>query len=705
MISRIESYTLRSIVLAAVTAMVCLGIVFISLYALYPSTGASIKFLVYVLVFNLFPGLVLCRLFLPNATEAGVYFAFSLGIGVVANVLTVTLLWPFGRLSLLFLLPIVASGIAMVRLYRSDSVELLKWAEKSDGLSWICCIIFICFIALLGLGYLYTNADPESYSWHTAFEGVIIRGLEVGWPPPNFLFPNAPWSYNYAAHLWLFGVNVTTGLPTDGLIVAYGPALLGGASAALMAAFGRSVVGLNWWISYLAVFCVYGVVGIPPISGAVFASFMPYGANLILSPFLAIIVFFLILAFVLEKRSETVAGTIFRIAVLIALAFLATGARGVCPPIVLCALALRLTISAWRKEGAFLENAIDIVATIVGFAAGMQFFFTAVDGFSGAGTVKITWQPFTFLASQDLLTLPHMLMTLGVGRIAAGMIGFAVIAMFQAGFLTPALTACFVQMRRHAREVDILLLGCGIAGLSGFFLTRAPEFSHISFLHFSNISFVLLGGWGLQLMIYGTTSAIFQHRGFRVGSYVAIILLGCLHLVQVPIKTVEWAGRRWSESAVSIVTGASEQLPQLSSCMREDDANLFARAGEISPVATVIPIYRGTHCASTWWVVRHPIRTLNPYVMQHVPGSATDPVLHRKIETQRQRVFHAFESASNGFLDVADVVAIAMTLIDKGPVFVMAPRALSVEPTGSLRLIGSSEAFSLWQVSVPQSGT
>jgi hypothetical protein len=42
-----------------------------------------------------------------------------------------------------------------------------------------------------------------------------------------------------------------------------------------------------------------------------------------------------------------------------------------------------------------------------------------------------------------------------------------------------------------------------------------------------------------------------------------------------------------------------------------------------------------------------------------------------------------------------------MTLIDKGPVFVMAPRALSVEPTDRLQLIGSSEAFSLWQVSVP----
>jgi hypothetical protein len=138
--------------------------------------------------------------------------------------------------------------------------------------------------------------------------------------------------------------------------------------------------------------------------------------------------------------------------------------------------------------------------------------------------------------------------------------------------------------------------------------------------------------------------------------------------------------------------------------MKQEDADLFARAAESSSTAIVIPIYRGTHCASIWWVARYPIRTLNAYMMQHVPGRATDPVLRAKIETQQKHVFHAFASASKGVLDVADVVSIAMTLIDKGPIFVMAPRALSAGPTESLRLIGSSEAFSLWQVSLPQSG-
>jgi hypothetical protein len=37
---------------------------------------------------------------------------------------------------------------------------------------------------------------------------------------------------------------------------------------------------------------------------------------------------------------------------------------------------------------------------------------------------------------------------------------------------------------------------------------------------------------------------------------------------------------------------------------------------------------------------------------------------------------------------------------DRGPVFVMAPRTLSVEPNSALRLVGTSDAFGLWQVSV-----
>jgi hypothetical protein len=675
---------------------ICVAIVLTSLNALYPSTPLTIKFLGYVFLFNLFPGLVFYRFVLPETGQIAVYLAFALSLGMILNVVAVILLWPFGQLSQLFILPLAAGGVVIADVYRQRYALAVEW--KGSGLYGVIYTAFLCSTALIGLGFLYTMVASESYSMHSAFEVVIIRGLEVGWPPPNFLFPNAPWSYNYAAHLWLLGAHVTVGVPIDVLVTAYGPALLCAGSAALMLAFARFTVGLDWWISLLAVLGVYWTVGIPPIAGAIFASFMPYSANLVLSPYLAVILFFMILAVVLNRQKGPLTSRSLRVAVLVILAFVATGARGVCPPVVLCALALRLAVSVLQKKETLTEDAADLIATIIGFVAGMQFFFTAGNGFSGAGTVRITWQPFTLLAGQDLLTLGHMLMKIGVAHILAGMISFAVIAMFQAAFLTPALPACLFEMRKSLRDADLLLLGCGIAGLSGFFLTEAPEFSHISFLHFSNISFVLLGGRGLQLMIEGRSSGWAQYHRIKIASYVAIVLLGGVHFAQVPLDTVAWLGRQWSSAAINLLEGADVPPPYLSVCMKQEDADLFARAAEESPTAIVIPIYPGTNCASIWWVARHPIRTLNAYMMQHVPGRATDPALRVKIETQRENFFQAYEAASKGTLNVPNVIAMAETLIDKGPVFVMAPRTLSLVPTDNLRLVGSSEAFNLWRV-------
>ena len=295
---------LRSTTFSVAIGVSCLAVVFVSLHAAYPSIFAATKFLGYVLVFNLLPGFVITRLILPGAKEAAVFLIFSLAVGIAANVLVVTALWSVGELHFLFLLPILAGGIAITGFGRANLTELFAGPEVGrNALGWIVGTLFVCVTALLGVGLIYSGDLIDSHSMHSAFQGVIIRGLELGWPPPNLLLPEVAWSYNYAAHLWLLGVKLTTGLPIDVLVTRYGPVFLGGASAALMAAFGRYVVGLWWWIAALPVICVYWVIGVPPIAGELFASFMPYGANLILSPFLAILIFFLTLAFVLEEGS------------------------------------------------------------------------------------------------------------------------------------------------------------------------------------------------------------------------------------------------------------------------------------------------------------------------------------------------------------------------------------------------------------------
>jgi hypothetical protein len=158
----------------------------------------------------------------------------------------------------------------------------------------------------------------------------------------------------------------------------------------------------------------YWVIGVPPIAGELLASFMPYGTNLILSPFLAILIFFLTLTFVLEEGSRPNSLAV-RVVTLAILTFLATGARGVCPPILLCALSLLLVVTSWRKGRLDRKSLVDLGAASIGFAAGLRFFFTVGTGFSGAGALKFVGQPFRFLtgADQTVLTLPHILMRWG----------------------------------------------------------------------------------------------------------------------------------------------------------------------------------------------------------------------------------------------------------------------------------------------------
>jgi hypothetical protein len=699
----IRPSALQSTALTAGIIGSCLAIAFVSLHAAYPSTVATAKFLGYVLVFNLLPGLVVARLILPGAREGGVYLIFSLGIGIITNALAVTTLWSIGQSHFLFMLPVLAGGIAIMRLRGVSLTELFadQKVERND-FCWILGSLFLCFTALLGVGFIYAGEYVESFSFHSAFQGVIVRGLEFGWPPPNLTLPEVAWSYNYLAHLWLLGVKLTTGLPIDVLVARYGPVFLGGASAALVAAFGRYVVGLAWWIAALPVICVYWVIGIPPISGELFASFMPYGANLILSPFLAILLFLLTLTFVLEERKRTASYLVIRTAILVVLTFLATGARGVCPPILLCALALRLVVTSRQRENLLRENIIDLVAAIVGFAAGLRFFFTVGTGFSGTGVLKFTGQPFSFLtdANQTVLTLAHTLMEWGVAALPAGMVAFAVIVIFQAAFLTPALPTAFMEMRKRARDADILLIGSAIAGIAGVFLTEAPGLSHYTFLYFANISLSLLGGWGLQHMIHTIRSENHQswrHLRFQLAALVMISLLACLHLVQLPIGTVKWVGNHWAASALNLASFSSEPLPPLAKCMRDQDAELFATAHKISPTAVVI-LLTGDSCGAFWWIVRSPVQTLDEYMLHYVPGRATEPALRDKIFIQGQHMSHALASAARGILDVPDVIAIAKTFNNQRPVFVVAVRSLIVQADADLQIIDANDSFALWQI-------
>lgn len=59
---------------------------------------------------------------------------------------------------------------------------------------------------------------------------------------------------------------------------------------------------------------------------------------------------------------------------------------------------------------------------------------------------------------------------------------------------------------------------------------------------------------------------------------------------------------------------------------------------------------------------------------------------------------HALASAARGILDVPDVITIATTFNNQGPVFVMAARRLTVQADAVLQMIDANDSFALWQI-------
>ena len=150
-------------------------------------------------------------------------------------------------------------------------------------------------------------------------------------------------------------------------------------------------------------------------------------------------------------------------------------------------------------------------------------------------------------------------------------------------------------------------------------------------------------------------------------------------------------------SALSLASFSSEPLPPLATCVRDQDAALVATAHRMSPAAVVILLTQN-YCASFWWIVRSPVQSLSEYVLAYVPGRAAEPALGDKIVIQGQHMNHALASAARDILDVPDVIAVAKTFDNQGPVFVMAPRRLTVQADAVLQMIDANDSYALWQI-------
>ena len=185
--------------------------------------------------------------------------------------------------------------------------------------------------------------------------------------------------------------------------------------------------------------------------------------------------------------------------------FLLTGARVVGPPVLLCAIALLWAVDLGRYRRIPWRATIHLLACSAGFVAGLFFFFTIGQAFSGLGFAKFTGEPFSALtdpAQETLLVVPAQLMAWHLPRLAAGILAFLLIVLFQPGFLLPTLICELRHMaRRGASPAQTLMIGASIAGIAAVFLIQAPGHSHFTFLQYSNICLSILGAQGAQRIL------------------------------------------------------------------------------------------------------------------------------------------------------------------------------------------------------------
>jgi hypothetical protein len=660
---------------------------FVALTTIDPSAASAIRFLAYVLVFNLLPGIVIARLLLPRLRSPGTFLIYALAAGIAANVLIFFLLWIAGFPHLFRAFPVAAVGGLVLLRRRLRIAEILScWVSGRTDISWAAGALLLCGTPLLTVAYLLADDPSGSSSLHYAFQGLVVRSLETGWPPLNLGVAGLKLSYHYAVHLWILAAFQNTGLELGILVARYGPLFFLGCAGAMVFAFSRFVLKLPSWTAGLPVIAVFGIVGLPPIFAGIFGSFASYGSALIMSPALGFIVFLFGLTFIIEIRRLHSGRVSFGAAVVGTLTFIGTGARGVFGPIMICALALLLMVE-WRRTGALGRGILmHVVSATAGFVAALTLFFTLGWAFSGTGFVTFTGQPFTFLTErQGLLRLPLLLTARGVRGSLAGAIGFLVIAAFQAGFLTAGFFYEMVCMTRSTpSDAEILLIGAGAAGIAGTFMTQAPGHSHFSFLQYASISMSILGAQGLDraLRLAPELRTVASRRLARMTVIAASIVLLIVQLSELPSVTWNWLGHHGRAAVASMFTStAQSELTDLHSfsCATDRSADDLMAQVPTNSVVVIVPgaAVFSRPCEYLWLFVGQPRLSVNPFTSTYTPGRLSGP-LGALFAQRRDHLTASINGALHGALSASDLIAIAQTLPDDRPVFVLLARSVSV---------------------------
>ena len=674
----------------------------LGLAIVHPSPIDLFRFLFYVLLFNLLPGFVVARFLFPRLSDLGLFVLYALCCGVLINFLTFLPLWILARTNFLLALPLL-SVIVLFACKRRFGHLLDGWVIGKNDFASVAVALLLVVTPLLTMGYFLRDGAIGSYSFHYGFESAVVASLAHGWPAQNLLLGDVPLSYHYAVHLWIFAAHEYTGIDIGVLASRLGPVFFCICACGIVFAFSRYVMKLPCWAAALLVVAIFWIVGVPPISGAIFGTFTPYAALLIMSPSFAFIIFFILLTFVLNNLNNG-GSQIGTAALIIGLvSFAATGARAVAPPIFLCALGLLWVVELWRGSRLVMKLSIFAIACALGFVAGLFFFFTLRTGVSGVGIVTITGQPFTFLVGpdQNVLTLPHLLMDLRISPLAAAIVAFAVMALFQAGFLVPGFFCEVFAFKRSWTHTEIALLGTSIAGICAAFVTVAPGYSHLTFLQYSNIAMSMLGAHGLSRVV-----SLGKAEGFRGRKILVLATTGglfVLQLGQLPLESLAWLGDHLGRTASFLRPSqyGSPATQPLAQCMKGvDGSDLLSLVSKMSddPIVIILSDKLDGDCESFWLTARYAIPTIGGYPLKYLGSQVRRDDLKLVYSDRAAAYVHARSEALAGRLPVSDLVKIASTVHRDRIVLALVGQGLSGDSGPSLFRVASNDRFVLLKI-------
>ena len=694
-----------SIAFAAILSCV---IVLAGLLAVYPSIDAAIRFMLYVLVFNLLPGMVVARLVFPGLNELGSYLLYALSMGIAVNLLISIPLWMMGAPQWLVVLPFAAAAAFVILQRRRQFAGLILGSNPGQRIFyWAAAALLVTATPLLSMQYFLAGDPGGAYSFHFGFEALVVQDLARGWPPPNLMLADVPLHYHYAAHLWILAAHQISGVSVEILAGRFGPVFLAGCAAAQIMAFCRYTLRLRWGAASLPVISVFWIVGVPAIAAKVFATFTALAATLLMSPSLAFIIFFITASIICEdlRRQDRPVG--WTAAMLALMAFLLTGARAVGPPVLICAVTLLWAVELWRARKFPGRMSVYLLACVAGFVAGLLVFFRIGGAYDGLGFASFTGEPFTYLTDpprEGLFTFPALLMAMHVPRLLAGMAAFLVMVLGQAGFLLPTLLYDLRDMaQRGAAPAQIFLLGASIAGIAAVFLAYAPGHSQFTFLQYSNICLSMMGAEGAQRIV---SSDWFRlpgwKRALKAAALLCAAMLLALQLAQLPPSSLNWVARRTDALREYLREPADgiASMRSIASCFNEKDAGLLAIAARSAdhPVVLLLPASTGfSRSEQVWWTVLYPVQTIQTYAIAAPPGKASGAL--KALLDKRAGLVSALVGASlEGRLSVPDLFSLAESLSPGTPFFAIVDKNLSYDAAPRIHAVAHSERYQLIRI-------